>query len=90
MIYIGSRYQDAPVYYMLDGRTGKTHASVIRSIDRDTANGSRVFRWVDGIRVDAIGERVYGTPDKWWILMDANPEIIDPMSIEPGTSVRLP
>jgi len=34
--------------------------------------------------------KLYGDPDKWWVLMDENPEILDPMAVEAGTTVVIP
>lgn len=48
------------------------------------------YQWIEGDRIDAVAARTIGDPLLWWWIMDANPEIVDPMSIAPGTLIRVP
>jgi hypothetical protein len=89
MIYIGSRYQDTPVNYLLDGRTGKTHATILRRLPEVTAPLSSA-RWRAGLRLDRMAGRMYENESEWWQVMDVNDEILDPMSLAPGMTVRIP
>ena len=90
MIFIGSRYQPFPVQYMRDGRTGRTRPTVIRGNEDVTATWSRTTRWEDGLRFDILGSSVYDKPEEWWLVMDQHPDILDPMSFEPGDVLRVP
>ncbi len=89
MIYIGSRYQDVRVRYLLDGRTGNTHATILRYTP--TQNTSFLSAtWHEGLRLDRLSSSLYGTESEWWRVMDANTDIINPMSLAPGMTVRIP
>lgn len=90
MIYIGSRYQDASVSYLLDGRTGDTHATVLRDIPENTATSALSTRWRVGLRLDRLANSLYGSESEWWQVMDVNNDILNPMSLAPGMPVRLP
>ena len=89
MIYIGSRYQQSPVTYMLDGRTGRTHPTVLRTQPAASPAGD-ITRWDYGARIDVYGSALYSDPEQWWRVMDVNPEILDPASMDPGTPLRIP
>lgn len=88
MIYIGSRYEDGTVSYVLDPKSQETRPTVLRGYQSRTA--SRVHRWRAGDRIDILAFQIYGSADDWWKIMDANPGILDPNSIRAGTVVRLP
>lgn len=89
MIFIGSRYQPARVSYMLDGRTGSTRPTVLRGRVATTPS-NEVTRWDYGARIDIYGSALFNDPEQWWRVMDANPEILDPASMQPGTPLRIP
>lgn len=89
MIHIGSRYQNVPVVYMLDGRTGGTRPTVLRS-NADITDSSTVSAfWVESSRLDTVGSSLFDEPEQWWRVMDLNPEILDPLSLTAGTLLRL-
>jgi len=92
MIYLSSRYADSDVTYILDSRTGISQATVIRGapeLDLATQYG-RVYYWRDGDRLEWVAYKFYGNSLEWWRIMDANPEILNPTQIKPGTSLRIP
>ena len=43
-----------------------------------------------GDRVDLLASSFFGAPEMWWVLADANPEILDWMEIPVGTVIRIP
>ena len=43
-----------------------------------------------GDRVDTIAYDFYGNAQFWWIIADANPEILDWVDLEPGEVLRIP
>lgn len=90
MIYIGSRYQTAQVTYMLDGRTGRTRPTVIRGNSEVASTSTRVTKWEHGMRLDIVASSVYDDPEKWWLVMDQNPDVLDPMSFTAGATLRVP
>jgi hypothetical protein len=45
---------------------------------------------VAGDRLDTISSNLYGLPDLWWRLADANPELFYPDGLLPGMIIRIP
>ena len=90
MIYLGSRYQDADIFYMLDGRSGKTNATAFRNRAQRRQPSRIVTKWPDGMRLDVLSFRSLGDPEKWWTILHENEEVLDPKSIAYGQAVRLP
>lgn len=92
MIYIGSRYEKQPVFFTMDARSGSTRPTVVRSYARPrrSTTPTESVRWQEGARIDRVSEALFGASDRWWRLMDANPDILDPMTITAGTSVIIP
>jgi hypothetical protein len=48
------------------------------------------YTWVEKDRIDILAEEFLGSPDLWWVIMDFNPELIDPFDIAVGTVLRIP
>ena len=90
MIFLGSRYQDTAVEYLLDSRTEKTRPTVMRSNAEIGQTGTVVTYWPGGARLDLAGSNLFNDPEKWWRILDQNTDILNPMSIHPGVQVRLP
>ena len=92
MIYLNSRYAEEDVNYILDSRTGTAQATVLRAaVDQDLADQyGRVYFWREGDRLDALSFTFYGSSLDWWRILDANPEILNPAQITPGTALRIP
>lgn len=45
---------------------------------------------VQGDRMDIIANKVYGFPDYWWKIANANPEIFYPEVLATGSIIRIP
>jgi nucleoid-associated protein YgaU len=41
-------------------------------------------------RLDNLSNQYYGDPTAWWIIANANPEIIDWTNLTPGAIIRVP
>jgi hypothetical protein len=41
-------------------------------------------------RIDNIGAAFFGDPTQWYLIGDANPQIMSWFSITPGTIIRIP
>lgn len=89
MIYLDSRYVDGLLYKAQDSRSKKYQVSVFREFPTELANYF-LYTWVETDRLDILANRFLGTPNLWWRIMDFNPDIIDPATIEPGTLLRIP
>lgn len=48
------------------------------------------YRVLGGDRVDTIAKKFYGKGELWWMIADANPEIIDWLELAPGDILRVP
>lgn len=91
MIQVGSRYEKEDVYFTLDGRSNITRPTVMR-----TGRGAALYppartsvRWQTGVRLDRVANRTVGSPEKWWLIMEMNSEVLDPMALKPGMVVNL-
>ena len=89
MIYLDSRYAA--------GTLAKTWNAQKRQYDlivfREWLEYFQTFflyNWVENDRLDILADRFLGNPALWWEIMDLNPEILDPLSIQPGTQIRIP
>lgn len=89
MIYTDSRYATGKLYYSNDSRSKKANVSVDRNFPVDVYEYYS-YTWTSEDRIDTLANNVLGSPGFWWIIMDANPEIINPFSIAPGTILRIP
>lgn len=90
MIYLGSRYENEPVEYLLDGRTGRTRATVMRSPADTTETYPQSKRWYDGTRLDLMAFHSVGDSELWYTIVDRNSEVLDPMSLFIGESILVP
>lgn len=89
MIILGSRYQGEQLYVQKE-QDGAARQFVLRSaLPSDTAT-TRNHVWESSDRIDRVAEKYLGSGDFWWMVMDRNPEVIDPHNISPGTVLRIP
>lgn len=44
----------------------------------------------EGDRIDLMAHRIYGDDTLWWIIANANPEIMDWSNVPAGTVLRIP
>jgi hypothetical protein len=86
MIYLTSRYAATPAQFILDERSGVTRPTVMRGA-ATPVTASRIYRWRDGDRLDTLGRKFADKSSNWWMILDANSETIDPLSLVAGTSV---
>lgn len=89
MIILGSRYQGEPLYVQQE-EDGPARQFVLRSTLPSSAATSRNHVWEESDRIDRVAEKYLGSGDFWWMLMDRNPEVIDPQNISSGTVLRIP
>ena len=89
MIREGSRYQTGTLVQVADS-TGVYHRTIFRSVSPQTSQSYTTYVWQDGDRLDALAAKKLNDSELWWMLLDVNPEITDPLSIEAGTVIRIP
>jgi hypothetical protein len=90
MIFIGSRYETEEVQYVLDARTQTTRPSVLRAPLRKTPTSSTYAEWNTAYRLDQVADKIDRESDRWWRIMDRNPELLNPWNLPAGTRVNLP
>lgn len=89
MIFFDSRYIDSEIRRAQDSRNGKIRFAVYREWPNVNTQFF-YYEWVEGDRIDAVAERFYGSAVFWWRVLDANPDILNPITIAPGTVLRIP
>jgi prophage DNA circulation protein len=89
MIFTNSRYATGTINKVFDSRNNKYQVSVSRVFPTKTKEISYYY-WAEKDRMDIIATRFLGNPDRWWEIMDLNPEIVDPLNIPLGTKIRVP
>lgn len=89
MIVLGSRYQGEQLYVQQEPG-GAAHQFVLRSTLPSDVPTNRTHAWEESDRIDRVAEKYLGSGDFWWMVLDRNPEVIDPQNITPGTVLRIP
>ena len=89
MIFLDSRYADGLLYKAWNPRKYAYDLSVKREWPTYAVQYF-IYEWVEGDRLDILANRFLGEPQFWWQILDINPEINDPLTILPGTQIRIP
>ena len=90
MIERVSRYYDGPLLQTQNKYTNDYNISVFRSFPQTKQVSYILYTWKEGDTLANIAD-TYGVGSKyWWEIMDINPEITDPFTIEPGTVLMVP
>lgn len=89
MIFLDSRYVDGPLFKAWAPRKREYNVGVFRSWPFYEVRYF-MYEWIETDRLDNIASRFLGDPALWWQIMDINPEISNPLTIAPGTQVRIP
>jgi nucleoid-associated protein YgaU len=89
MIFTDSRYATGALIQAVDARVDKPQLAVLRQFPSATTDFT-YYTWTQRDRVDLIANRFLGDPSLWWVIMDFNPEQINPMTIPVGTLIRIP
>ncbi len=71
----------------IEGRTRTT--IVIEPPDEQRITFS-TYVWQDGDQIEYLSWSAYGDEQAWWIIADANPEILYWNDLPRGTKVRVP
>ena len=89
-IFQGSRYEYSVVDFVSVDTDADANAVVFYNFEDLGVLSYVEHTYVQGERLDVIANRYYRRPDLWWIILDANPQIKDPLVIKPGTTLRIP
>lgn len=88
-ISAGSRYATNTVAAVTDD-SGVTRQTILPAPRTAKIFNVTEHVWTDGDRPDLLSGRVYGDETLWWVIAQANPEILDWTEVAPGTVVRVP
>lgn len=89
MIFSNSRYADGNIFKAYNSQKNNYAVTVFREFPYSSQEFF-YYTWLERDRMDSVSDKFLGSPDLWWQIMDLNPEILDPFSIDPGTVVRIP
>jgi nucleoid-associated protein YgaU len=89
VIVTGSRYAGQPVITVPIDAQGDTAAAVYGPPVTGPVNFA-YYTVVTGDRFDTISYKVYGIPDYWWKIANANPEVFYPDFLVVGSIIRIP
>jgi hypothetical protein len=87
-IYQGSRYEGEPVVSVQKADRSWVPTVFRPVISTPTPRGEIHAR--EGDTLQHLADKYYNDAEKWWILADANPQILYPDAIPPGTVLRIP
>lgn len=88
-ITTGSRYASGTIIVVDDPQRGQ-HQAVVPEPPTDRSFAFTFYQITDGDTIDMLGHRLFGAGQLWWMLADANPEILDWNAVPPGTVLRVP
>lgn len=84
-----SRYTTATVV-TVEGPDGDTRQAMQVAFPKPRRITYTNYRVTSADRIDTIADDFYGNGRLWWMVADANPEIIDWMDLDPGEVLRVP
>lgn len=87
MIVTGSRYMGQPVVPV---QTSAGAAVAVYGPPPSGPAGFFYYTVVAGDRFDLIADKLYGVPQYWWKIANANPEVFYPDSLVVGSIIRIP
>lgn len=88
MINSSSRYANA-IVTLLDSTRGQV-VTMVPSPPRPKIINYTYVRTDAADRLDAMAAYLYGDETLWWVIADANPEILDWTDLPVGTVLRIP
>lgn len=90
MIVRGSRYEYADVVYTQPNPSGDSYATLMYHFDVLGTLTYTEYVWKSGDRLDLVAGATYSRAASWWMILEHNPEIEDPLNIPAGTILRIP
>jgi hypothetical protein len=84
-----SRYADNTVVSLVD-HNGITRPTIIIETPNERKVSFSTYTWKLGDQIEYLAFSAYGDELAWWIIANANPEILFWDSLTPGVTVRVP
>lgn len=89
MIYQGSRYAGTELIEPVNSQGEHPRVLALRRIPQPPGVLEHVV--LEGERLDHLAHRFYNDPRKYWLLLDANPQVLNPFELlQPGRRIRVP
>jgi nucleoid-associated protein YgaU len=89
MFFDGSRYQRVADAGFVDGEGRPVLLKATR--EPVATELALVYEVREGDRLDLLAHRFFHDPRKWWLIADANPDVLTPEELLiPGRQLRIP
>ena len=88
-IYLGSRYETSVVDFIALSQDGDAAPVVFYEFSELGQISYSEYIWKSGDRLDSVAMQFYGNPEKWWLIPEYNPQILDIQNIPSGTVLRI-
>jgi nucleoid-associated protein YgaU len=89
MLFKGSRYSATEVVESTGPHGRVTRALALRTAAPEPSALEHTV--ADGERLDTLAARFYGEPTRYWLILDANPDTLNPFELlEPGEAIHVP
>lgn len=89
MINENSRYALNRLGSLVDA-SGHSRVFILPNEPGPVAFNYTLYTWHDDDRVDLLALDIYGVETLWWKIADANPEILNWLSLPTGSVIRIP
>jgi hypothetical protein len=87
-VFKGSRFDGSTTYN--DSQNRIVYLDVIRLPKFTADKDDLVIDVQQGQRLDMIAFELYGDSQLEWVLMDANPQYLTPLDVQPGDRINAP
>lgn len=89
MITTFSRYANNTIQSLV-GRGNQSRPTIIINTPGERRISYSTYTWRLGDQIEYLAYSAYGDEQSWWVIADANPEILFWDNIKPGTHIRVP
>lgn len=84
-----SRYANNRIVAVTDG-AGKVRPTIVIEPPGEQRINYATYTWQDGDQIEYLAWSAYRDEQAWWVIADANPEIMYWNDLPRGTEVRVP
>lgn len=84
-----SRYANNKIVSVTDGK-GKVRPTIVIEPPGEQRINYATYTWQDGDQIEYLAWSAYRDEQAWWVIADANPEIMFWNDLPRGTEVRVP
>lgn len=88
MITAASRYADSALALVSSSRG--TNLTVVPSQQREWAFNFTYHQVNGADRIDLLADQYYSDARLWWMIADANPEVLEWSTLTVGQTIRIP